>query len=95
MPRCTKEVEIELKDGKVVDTLIEVNGIWDQEFGADADGNRAQGQWLRESWSHEHNETLTEDEESELNERVEEIVFEEEWDFASAADDESSNEDLE
>lgn len=88
----TKEQDVELSSGRTVSVDIEIFGIYDSQFGADADGNRGQGRWLIDS----HGYTITEDdltpeEETELDEKVEEIVYDGEWDFDNAEPDDEDD----
>ena len=93
MATCTKETEIEFSDDgqgecKVVDVTIEVEGYLDPDFGSDADGNRGEPTWFVDGWTAEYDKDgLTEKEILEINEKVEEIVLEESWDFEAAKDD--------
>lgn len=86
MATILKEREIELSSGKLIVVHLEVDGIYDADFGADADGARAVGRWLVDSHSYEFDteDELTEEEESELVDKVEEIVYESVWDFENA-----------
>lgn len=86
MATCTKEKEIELSDGTTVEGTIEVDGFLDENFGADADGNRGEARWLVDGWSFTHEEELSDDQQAELDEEVERIVFEETWDFENAGE---------
>lgn len=94
MPTCYKEHEIELSDGQSIECSIEVDGYLDENFGADADGNRGEARWLIDSWSHTHQEELSDDDQAELDEKIEEYVFEQTWDFDNAPerDDEPDDE---
>jgi len=76
---------------------VKVHGIYDTMFGADADGNRGQGRWLVDS--HEYDldddtfQMLSEEEVTELEERIEELVYEGSWDFEHAEEDEDDESD--
>lgn len=95
MKTCSKDFEIELSDGTIVEGTLYVEGFLDENFGADADGNRGHSIWLTDSWKAEHNEELTEEQKAEFDREVEEIVFSEAWDFENAGDqnDEPGDED--
>ena len=87
MSTCVKEVEIDFADDKTIDVVIKVEGYLDLH-GADADGNRGEPAWLVDSWKADYDkEGLTEKETSEIEEKVEEIVLEESWDFETASED--------
>jgi hypothetical protein len=92
MANIHREREIELLSGKTVTVDIEVEGIYDSHYGADGDGGRGVGRWLIDSHSYviDTEETLTDDEESEIDGIVEELVYEGEWDWESAANDEAN-----
>lgn len=87
----TKEQDIELSTGTTVAVEIEVFGIYDAQFGADADGNRGQGRWMIDSHGYSTDASLTQEEEEELDEKVEEIVYDGEWDFENAEEDEEDD----
>lgn len=96
MKQCTKEVEIELADGTQVEAKLIVTGVYDEDFNADAEKKGEQGAWLVDSWSAEHEEELDEDQQTEFDEEIEEMVFTEKWDFENAPDaDDETEEDLE
>jgi hypothetical protein len=93
--KVSKETTIELSTGTTVDVEIEVFGEYDSQFGADADGNRGQGRWLIDSHAHTYDDALvlTSEEFDELCEKVEEIVYENEWDFDSAEEEDEDDAD--
>jgi hypothetical protein len=88
MVTINKDMNIELSTGTTIDVEVEVFGIFDSQFGADADGNRGEGRWLIDShgYSVSDNVSLTAEEEDELDEKIEEIVYDGQWDFANADD---------
>lgn len=93
MKRCTKDVEIELSNGITVEAKLKVTGMYDDLCNADTNSKDVQGAWLVDSWKTEHDVELDEDEEIEFNEKVEEIVFEEKWDFENSGDSDDEEED--
>ena len=92
MASLKEEKTFELSTGTTVDVEVEVFGIYDGMFGADADGNRGQGRWLVDSHGYSTGDgiSLTSEEEEELDEKIEEFVYDKEWDFDNA---EESDED--
>lgn len=86
MKTCSKDLEIELSDGTTVEGTLHVQGFVDENFGADADGNRGHSMWLIDSWHAETNEELSEEQKTEFDREVEEIVFAESWDWEGASD---------
>lgn len=98
MSTITKECEVELSTGRTVAVSLEVEGIYDSHYGADADGNRGQGRWMVDSHSYEveTEDELSEEETAELDEKVEELVYEGDWDFDTAHNerDDDSEEDF-
>ncbi len=94
MKQCTKDVEIELADGTLIETKLIVTGIYDEEFTPDVDKKSEPGAWLVDSWSAECEEELDEDQQADFDEQIEEIVFSEKWDFENApeTDDEMDEE---
>lgn len=85
MATCKKEVEIETSTKKNIDVVITVDGYLDQNYGQDADGNRGEPTWFVDGWQTDYDEEgLTAEEKSEIEERVEEIVMDESWDFENA-----------
>jgi hypothetical protein len=95
MITINKDVNVELSTGTTIEVEIEVFGIYDSQFGADTDGNRGEGRWLIDShgYSISDNISLTDEEEDELDEKIEEIVYDGQWDFANVEDD-SDDEDV-
>lgn len=97
MSRVNKEKEIELSSGKLVTVQIEVEGTYDANYGADVDGNRGVGRWLIDSHSYEVGDTeeeLTSEEFDEIDEKVEALVYDGDWDFESPdLDDEDADDD--
>jgi hypothetical protein len=90
MADVTKEFEIELDNGNVVNVSITVEGDYEANYGADADGNRGVGMWFISDHSYEilDDSELSDSETAELAEKVEEKVSDEDWDFDTAQDDE-------
>jgi hypothetical protein len=88
MLTINKEANIELSTGTTIDVEIEIFGIYDSQFGADADGNRGEGRWLVDShgYSVSDNVSLTSEEEDELDEKIEELVYEADHDWTLAAE---------
>lgn len=93
MALITKEREVDLSTGKTVTVHLEIEGIYDSHFGADADGNRGVGRWLVEGHSYEieTEDDLSDDETSELDGLVEEIVYDGTWDFENADPDDDAD----
>lgn len=77
MKQCKKDVEIVLEDGTTVEAVLKVSEFIDEDFNGDK-------QSLVGSWEAHHDEELDEDQQAEFDERVEEIVFEEKWNFDEA-----------
>lgn len=94
MKRCEKDVEIELADGTTVEAKLVVTGVFDEMFNSEASKGE-QGAWLVESWKAKKEEDLDEDQEDEFDEKIEEIVFTEKWDWESALDADEDDEDEE
>jgi hypothetical protein len=86
MSTINVEREIDLDNGTIVTVELEIEGTFDANYGADADGNRGVGRWLVESHSYEvsSEDELSDDEESEVKEKVEELVYDSDWDFDQA-----------
>lgn len=97
MSTINKETEIELSTGRTIAVELEVVGLYDSHYGADADGNRGQGRWLIDSHGYSISDDfeLTEEEANELDEKVEELVYEGEWDFEAADSNEDDDLDFE
>ncbi len=85
MAHLTKNVDIELDSGRIIPVEIEVTGIFDSHYGADADGGKMQGRWLVDSHSYDiqSDDELTKEESEELEEAVEGLVYDTSWDFDS------------
>ena len=80
--RCYEEIELE--SGKVVDITVSVTGIHDAHYGADADGGRGVKRWFIVSLKHEvscEDGELDEKDQAEVFEKIEELVYEDDWDF--------------
>jgi hypothetical protein len=92
MPRCNREVEIELSDGTVVEATLKVKGLFDEDFNATDENKGAPGSWLVDSWTTEYEEELDEEQIAEFDEQIEEMVFKEKWDFENAPDAEDDDE---
>lgn len=93
MAKCSKDYEIELESGRTIECTVHVEGYFEEDFGADADGNRGTDQWFIDSWESEHDESLTKEEQAEFDEKIEEKVFAETWDFEGADEDEDADRD--
>ena len=89
MKQCKKDIEVSLQDGTTIEAVLTVFEFVDEDFSGDKPP-------LVGSWETEHDEELDEDQQVEFDEKVEEIVFEEKWNFDEApeVDDEESEEDL-
>jgi hypothetical protein len=85
MRRCKKDVEVTLDDGTVIEAVLTVTEFVDEEFNSDTPP-------LVGSWQTAHDEELDDEQQSEFDERVEEIVFEEKWNFEDAAEDDEDTE---
>lgn len=77
MRRCKKDVEVTLDDGTVIEAVLTVTEFVDEDFSGEKPP-------LVGSWQTNHEEELDEEQQSEFDEKVEEIVFEEKWDFDNA-----------
>lgn len=86
MKTCSKDLDIELDDGTEISCTVHVTGTLDENYGADADGNRGVSRWIVESHEVEHTEDLTEEQQSELDDKIEVKVDETDWDFDNAGD---------
>jgi hypothetical protein len=91
MASITREFEIELSDGRTINVSVTVEGEYESDYGADADGNRGVGTWFVSGHSFEADEALTPSEEYEVSEKVDELVSDESWDFDSAEDEYSED----
>jgi len=80
MKQCKKDVEVTLADGTVIEAVLKVNEFVD-EFGDQEKTSYSVG-----NWSTEHDEDLDEDQQYEFDEKIEDIVFYEKWDFDNAPD---------
>lgn len=90
MKQCKKDVEITLEDGTVVEAVLKVTEFVD-EFN---DSERPMS--VVGSWEATHDEELDEDQQLEFDDKIEEIVFDEKWDFDNAPEvdeDEAEEED--
>jgi hypothetical protein len=87
--------EIDLDEGKTVSVEIDIAGLYEPRYGADADGKRGDGIWLVDSHTYTVNseEELTDDETAELEEKIEELVYDGDWDFEAASEREYETED--
>lgn len=88
--------EVELPSGKVVNLTITVTGTHEANYGADADGNRGVSKWLIDSFTHEvtsDEDELDHEDHDQIAEKVEEMVYEEDWDFEAADDEDEDDED--
>jgi hypothetical protein len=81
MPSRTKDIEIELSDGTIVESRLKVEGFFDDQHVSDSG---EMGQWVVGSWETDHSAELDENQQSEFDEEIEEIVFTEKWHFESA-----------
>lgn len=99
MSTITKTKTIDLSSGTNVEVEITVNGCNDPNYGADIDGNRGTSVWFIDSHSYELTDEdieLTSEEEQELDDEIEKIVYEsEEWDFEEASEDYDDDDDYE
>lgn len=92
MKQCTKEVEIELEDGTLIEGTLKVSEFLDEGLNQElAD----KPQSLIGSWSFAHEEELDEDQQANLDEKVEEMVFAEKWDFENGEEIEDDEEEME
>jgi hypothetical protein len=93
MPRCTKDLEIELSDGTVVECRLMVYGTFEETFNQDL--GIEEGSWLVGTWAVEYDDTISEAQQEELDEKIEETVFAEKWDFENATDDDEDEDEAE
>ncbi len=49
--RTTKEYTVELSNGKSVTAEVLFMGVYDRNYGADADGNRGMGMWMDDGFN--------------------------------------------
>lgn len=85
----TKNETIELSSGRSIDVEITIEAHNESDYGADADGNRGINTWFIEGHSCKYDDDieLTEEEVSELEDKLENIVYENDaWDFDSASE---------
>ncbi len=87
--------EFKLDSGKVVTVDLTIVGEYDPNYGADADGNRGSSMWFIEHFSYElqSDEEIDQEEKEELDEKVEDFVYAESWDFESGSEKEYEHED--
>lgn len=89
MKQCKKDIEVTLEDGTTIEAVLTVSEFIDEDFNGDK-------QSLVGSWEADHEEELDEDQQSEFDSKIEEMVFEEKWDFENAPEvDEDEEESLE
>lgn len=88
--------EIELVTGKTVTVHVEVEGLYDSRYGADADGNRGVGKWLVDGLDYEieSEDELNSDELEEVDVEVENLVYGGDFDFETASNDDDEEGDL-
>lgn len=88
MASVTKEFEVELDDSNVVNVSVTVEGDYESNYGADADGRGGTGMWFISDHSYEviDGTDLSEEESAELAAKVSDLVDDEEWDFDSASE---------
>jgi len=86
--RCKKDIEITLDDGTVIEAVLKVTEFVEEDFNGETPP-------LVGSWETNHEEELSDDQQSEFDERVEEIVFEEKWDFDNAPDEDEDELEIE
>ena len=92
MKQCKKDVEVTLDDGTVIEAVLKVTEFVDEGIIGDAMSKVG-------SWSTKHDEELDDDQQAEFDEKIEEMVFDEKWDFDNAPEidedeDEEEEEDL-
>jgi hypothetical protein len=92
MAEISKEFEIEV-NGRTVNVNVTVEGYFEADYGADADGNRGVGMWFLDGHSYEADEELTGEEKTQVDEKVEELVNDEAWDFEAASQEADADED--
>ena len=98
MSTITREYEeIELSSGKIVNISVSVSGIHEANYGADIDGNRGVSRWFIDDFEFEascEDGELDDAEQAEVAEKVEELVFDDDWDFEGEAKELDSDEDF-
>lgn len=77
MKQCKKDVEVTLEDGTVIEAVLRVSEFIDEDFNGDK-------QSLVGAWDATHEEELDDDQQAEFDSKIEEIVFDEKWDFDNA-----------
>lgn len=90
--RVTKSLTIELNSGKSFEVDVTAVGLYDSNWGADADGNRGMGVWLLEDLEYDLPDTddeglrLTNEEMIELATQVELKANDQAWVFSHEDD---------
>lgn len=78
MKQCSKDFEIELSDGTTIEGVLKVSEFLDEGMNSEL---AEKPESLIGSWTTEHDEELDEDQQAEFDEKIEEMVFAEKWDF--------------
>lgn len=88
--------EMELSTSKSVIVHIEVEGLLEPRYGADIDGNGGIGKWFVDGHTYEieSEDELTNDEMEEVNDMVEDLVYDGDFDFQDNANYEKEEDDL-
>ncbi len=87
MSQITKELKVELKDGREFTIEVTANAEWDSNYGADADGNRGMGVWERSEDDYTLPEIDSEGyhldsvETEELETKLQAEIEKQDWDF--------------
>ena len=81
MKQCKKDVEITLDDGTVIEGVLVVTEFVDENFNGEGLPQSLVGEWKLK-----HDDDLTDEQDDDLNEKAEEIVFSEKWDFENAVE---------
>ena len=87
MKQCKKDVEVTLDDGTVIEAVLKVTEFVDEGIIGDAISKVG-------SWSTKHDEELDDDQQAEFDEKIEEMVFDEKWNWDEAADTEDDEDEL-
>lgn len=99
MSQITKELTIELDDGREFTIEVTATASYDSNYGADADGNRGMGVWDREDDEFTIPDVDAEGyrldsvEKEELEKKLNLEIERQDWDFSSADEKEYEPED--
>jgi hypothetical protein len=84
----TKELTVELESGKTFEIEVTATGVYDSNYGADADGNRGMALWFLDEVAFDLPKTdedgniLTIDELHELDVKLNKLALDEDWEWS-------------